>query len=107
MTVSATPTAIGKYHVVERVGQGGMGTLYLARDPALDRLVAIKVLSVDYTNEELVMAARSPATQLSLRTTPDSAFNRSRLRRAMEKREEKLDRHFLGREITDGVGPWR
>jgi eukaryotic-like serine/threonine-protein kinase len=53
VTVSATPTAIGKYQVVERVGQGGMGTLYLARDPALDRLVAIKVLSADYTNDEL------------------------------------------------------
>src|SRR5215471_4873582 len=30
-----------------------MGTLYLARDPYLDRLVAIKVLRVDFDDEEL------------------------------------------------------
>jgi tetratricopeptide (TPR) repeat protein len=40
-------TEIGKYQVVDRLGQGGMGTLYLARDPMLDRLVAIKVLRVE------------------------------------------------------------
>ena len=36
---------IGPYHVVARIGAGGMGDVYEARDTRLDRTVAIKVLS--------------------------------------------------------------
>jgi tRNA A-37 threonylcarbamoyl transferase component Bud32 len=34
---------IGKFEIVETVGQGAFGTVYKARDPALDRVVAVKV----------------------------------------------------------------
>jgi serine/threonine protein kinase len=44
------PPAIGRYEVRQRIGQGGMGALFLALDPAIDRLVALKLLRVD--NEE-------------------------------------------------------
>ena len=37
-------TRVGRYVVVMRIGQGGMGSVYLARDPVLDRVVALKVL---------------------------------------------------------------
>jgi predicted Ser/Thr protein kinase len=36
---------IGKYRVFERIGRGGMGTIYKAHDPILDRPVALKVIS--------------------------------------------------------------
>jgi len=39
------PTRIGRYVVLEPLGQGAMGTVYLAHDPDLDRKVAVKVLS--------------------------------------------------------------
>ena len=34
-----------KYRLVEEISRGGMGTIYRARDPELDREIAIKVLS--------------------------------------------------------------
>ena len=51
----ATPPArIDKYELIRRLGHGGMGTVYLARDPDLDRLVAIKVLRDPLFDEELL-----------------------------------------------------
>jgi len=45
------PVHIGRYEIQRRLGRGGMGSLYLARDPGLDRLVAIKLLKDDYQDD--------------------------------------------------------
>ena len=39
--------SIGKYHLLQQIGQGGMATVYKAHQPSLDRYVAIKVLKSD------------------------------------------------------------
>ncbi len=42
------PYSISRYQVTQKLGRGGMGTVYLAYDPFIDRLVAIKVTSTSH-----------------------------------------------------------
>jgi serine/threonine protein kinase len=44
-------TRLGPYEIVRRVGAGGMGEVWKARDTRLDRTVAIKVLPPDLTTD--------------------------------------------------------
>ncbi len=42
--MNAIPQSIGRYSVERLLGQGAMGSVYLGRDPKLDRAVAIKTV---------------------------------------------------------------
>jgi len=52
-------TVVGRYVVIEKVASGGMGSVYKAYDPQLDRKVAVKVVSM--TPSEGTAAADSAA----------------------------------------------
>ena len=43
----------GRYKLLQLIGGGGMANVYLARDIILDRDVAVKVLRLDFVNDEL------------------------------------------------------
>ncbi len=47
----SVPATVSRYEIKQELGRGAMGTLYLALDPLIDRLVAVKLLRVD--TEEL------------------------------------------------------
>ena len=40
------PANVSRYEIKQELGQGAMGTLYLALDPLIDRLVAVKLMRV-------------------------------------------------------------
>ena len=42
--VSLVGSWLGRYQVISRLGEGSMGVVYAARDPGLDRTVALKLL---------------------------------------------------------------
>src|SRR5471032_1970500 len=48
-TTLATDTEIGNYRVIRKLGEGGMGAVYLAEHTLLRRKAAIKVLHPSFT----------------------------------------------------------
>jgi serine/threonine protein kinase len=65
-TAHSLPSKVGKYEILGVIGRGGMGVVYGARDPYIDRIVAIKTIRIapsdnpdDDQVERLRMEARS------------------------------------------------
>ena len=65
---------LGPYTLRAELGHGGMGVVYTAHDPRLDRQVAIKVLPPDLTRDDTAKQRfLQEAKAASASTTPTSA----------------------------------
>jgi serine/threonine protein kinase len=55
------PASIGRYQLLEPIGRGAMGNVYLGRDPLINRILALKAIDVTmgYDHAELESTAES------------------------------------------------
>src|SRR5256712_10133620 len=63
----AVGTKLGRYEIRSKIGEGGMGEVYLAQDTKLDRKVALKILPAELASnrdrmERFIREAKSAAT---------------------------------------------
>src|SRR5438552_5453058 len=86
---------IGPYQIIERLGAGGMGEVYLAQDRRLDREVALKILPAYFVSDE----ARLRRFQREARAA--SALNHPNILTIHE--VGAVDQvHFITTEFVDG-----
>jgi serine/threonine protein kinase/Tfp pilus assembly protein PilF len=87
--------AIGHYEIIELLGAGGMGEVYLARDKTLSREVALKLLPEYFTRDE----ARVRRFQQEARNA--SGLNHPNILTIYEI-SEFAGQHFIATEFIDG-----
>ena len=96
LSAPAATTVVGRYRVIEKIGAGGMGEVYLAFDPKLQRNVAIKVLPATLADDPETKArfVREAQTAASL--------NHNNIVTIYEV-DEHEGRHFIAMELVEGV----
>ena len=72
-TRSMVGQTVGKYQVLDRIGRGGMGTVYRAIDETLHREVAIKVLNAELNDPEVAKRFRAEAITVARLSHPGIA----------------------------------
>jgi non-specific serine/threonine protein kinase len=93
--VAGPPESIGAYRILGELGRGGMGVVYLALDPRLDRRIALKVLPERLAGDPLIFSYfQREARLLASINNPNIA--------TIHSLESTESIHFLTMELIDG-----
>src|SRR5436190_23728302 len=88
--------SIGRYRILEKIGSGGMGEVYLAEDSKLGRKVALKLLAEELTQN------RDRLNRFDQEAYAASALNHPNILTIYEMGDE-AGRHYIATEFIDGV----
>jgi serine/threonine protein kinase/tetratricopeptide (TPR) repeat protein len=92
----APGTKLGRYEVRSKIGEGGMGEVYLADDMRLHRKVALKILPADLASDKDRMRRFEQEAQAA------AALNHPNIATIHEIGEHD-GTHFIAMELIDGV----
>src|SRR5206468_10728204 len=87
--------SISRYRILEKIGSGGMGEVYLAEDTRLGRKIALKLLAEELTQN------RDRLNRFDQEAYAASALNHPNILTIYEMGDEGR-RHFIATEFVDG-----
>src|SRR6266705_2736705 len=87
---------LGRYEIRSKIGEGGMGEVYLAQDTKLDRKVALKILPAD------VASQRDRMDRFVREAKAAAALNHPNIAHIYEI-GESAGVHFIAMELIDGA----
>ena len=88
-------TKLGRYEIRSKIGEGGMGEVYLAQDTKLDRKVALKILPADVADNKDRMRRFVQEAKAA------SALNHPNII-TIHEIDETDSGHFIATEFIDG-----
>jgi len=89
-------TSISRYRILEKLGAGGMGEVFLAEDTRLGRKVALKLLAEELTQN------RDRLSRFDQEAYAASALNHPNILTIYEMGDEG-GRHYIATEFIDGI----
>ena len=87
----------GRYQLIDKLGQGGFGSVWRAHDNTLNREVAVKVLNLANENQEEMVARFKTESQVA------SSFEHQNILRVYDFGQDENGRCFLVSELLKGL----